>query len=352
MLSFINIDILIFNKNIEIYHNLNRNLRILLSLFALLIVSFFLSVSFGSIYISPTGIFSGSGESDIFQNILFNIRIPRTLNAFAVGAALSCAGIVLQSLLRNNLAEPGLLGISAGAGLGAIIFFIFSVSTFYFITPVSFISAILTTLLIFQISKGLKSKYTNFLSSNKIILAGIAVNALLSAINGFLLIYSGKSLTHIIYWLSGGLSGKGWIEFYSTFPIIIAGLFISVLLSKEYNVLSLGNELSVSLGLNTKKLQYASIIISSILAASAVSVAGIISFVGLIVPNISKLLLGSDHRYSIPGSILIGGIFLLVSDTIARVIISPSEIPVGIVTSFIGAPVFIWLIFRNQNTAD
>ena len=167
-----------------------------------------------------------------------------------------------------------------------------------------------------------------------------------------MLIYSGKSLTHIIYWLSGGLSGKGWVEFLSTFPVIIAGLVISVLLSKEYNVLSLGNELSVSLGLNTKKLQYASIILSSVLAASAVSVAGIISFVGLIVPNISKLLLGSDHRYSIPGSILIGGIFLLVSDTIARIVISPSEIPVGIVTSFIGAPIFIWLIFRNPNNLD
>lgn len=318
----------------------------------MLIFSFVLSVSLGSIHLNPLSVFGGSDENGILKNILFNIRIPRTLNAFAVGASLGCSGIVLQSLLRNNLAEPGLLGISAGAGLGAILFFIFSVTTFYFITPVAFISALLTTLLIFQISKGLKSRHANFLSSNKIILAGIAVNALLSAANGFMLIYSGKSLTHIIYWLSGGLSGKGWVEFLSTFPVIIAGLVISVLLSKEYNVLSLGNELSVSLGLNTKKLQYASIILSSVLAASAVSVAGIISFVGLIVPNISKLLLGSDHRYSIPGSILIGGIFLLVSDTIARIVISPSEIPVGIVTSFIGAPIFIWLIFRNPNNSD
>lgn len=328
---------------------MNRNLKILFILFFLLIISFIVSISVGSIYINPGILFSEPDKAETLKNILFNIRIPRTLNAFFVGASLSCSGIVLQSLLRNNLAEPGLLGISAGAGLGAILFFILSASSFYLITPVSFLSAILTTLLIFQISKGLKGKYTNFLSSNKIILAGIAINALLSAINGFLLIYSGKSLTHIIYWLSGGLSGKGWIEFYSTSPIIFAGLIISVLFSKEYNVLSLGNELSISLGLNTKRLQYSSIILSSILAASAVSIAGIISFVGLIVPNISKLLLGSDHRYSIPGSILIGGIFLLISDTISRIIISPSEIPVGIVTSFIGAPIFIWLIFKNTN---
>lgn len=330
---------------------MNRNFKILLVLFLLLLISFILSILIGSIYINPINFFSDFTEKEISKTILLNIRIPRTLNAFFIGAALSCSGIVLQSLLRNNLAEPGLLGISAGAGLGAILCFILTVSSFYFITPVAFLSAVLTTLLIFQISKGLKSKYTNFLSSNKIILAGIAINALLSSINGFLLIYSGKSLTHIIYWLSGGLSGKGWTEFLSTSPIIFVGLVISVLLSKEYNVLSLGNELSISLGLNTKRLQYSSILLSSILAASAVSIAGIISFVGLIVPNITKLLLGSDHRYSIPGSIMIGGIFLLLSDTISRVIISPSEIPVGIVTSFIGAPVFIWLIFRNSNNS-
>jgi len=284
------------------------------------------------------------------MTIFYEIRLPRTLNAILIGSALSCSGIILQTLLRNNLAEPGLLGISAGAGLGAIILFILPFAPFYLVAPASFVTALATTLVIFYISKGLNSKYTNFLSSNKIILAGIAINALLSAINGFLLIYSGKSLTHIIYWLSGGLSGRGWSEFLPTFIFILAGIIIAVFLSKEFNVLSLGNELSVSLGLNTKKLQNISIAISSILAAAAVSVAGIISFVGLIVPNISKLLLGSDHRYSIPGSILLGSVFLLISDTIARTIISPSEIPVGIVTSFIGAPVFIWLIIRKGDS--
>jgi iron complex transport system permease protein len=300
--------------------------------------------------ISPGELFSGS-DSGIFRKIILDIRLPRTLNAMLIGAALSCSGIILQTLLRNNLAEPGLLGISAGAGFGAIIFFLIPYSPFFLITPVSFLTAIATTLVIFAISRGLNDKYTNFLSSNKIILSGIAINALLSSINGFLLIYSGKSLTHIIYWLSGGISGKGWTEFMSTFAFIIPGLIVSILVSKELNILSLGNDLALSLGLNTKKFQYVIIIVSSILAASAVSVAGIISFVGLIVPNISKLLLGSDHRYSVAGSILLGSIFLMLSDTIARILISPSEIPVGIVTSFIGAPVFIWLILRKQNAS-
>ncbi len=316
----------------------------------LFILSFFASLFSGSVFISPFELFSKPESlNGNLYTIFYEIRLPRTLNAVLIGAALSCSGIILQTILRNNLAEPGLLGISAGAGFGAIILFILPFASFYLTAPVSFVTALATTLVIFYISKGLDNKYTNFLSSNKIILAGIAINALLSSVNAFLLIYSGKSLTHIIYWLSGGLSGRGWNEFTPTFIFVIAGVFISVLLSKEYNVLSLGNELSVSLGLNTKRLQNISIAVSSILAAAAVSVAGIISFVGLIVPNISKLLLGSDHRFSIPGSVLLGSVFLLVSDIIARTIISPSEIPVGIVTSFIGAPVFIWLIIKRGN---
>jgi iron complex transport system permease protein len=291
-----------------------------------------------------------SPANEISRKILLDIRLPRILNAIAVGASLSCAGMILQSLLRNNLAEPGLLGISAGAGFGAIILFILPYPfTIAFLTPVSFIFAITTTIIIFNIAKGLNNKYTNFLSSNKIILAGIAINALLSSLNGFFLLVSGKNLTQIIYWLSGGLSGRGWNDFYYTIGFVIIGLFVSILLSKELNVLNLGDELSISLGLNIKTVQKISIAVSSLLAASAVSIAGIISFVGLVVPNISKLLIGNDSRYNIPCTILLGSIFLLVSDTLARTIISPAEIPVGIVTSFIGAPIFIWLILKKGN---
>lgn len=325
---------------------MNINLKILIFLFLGLIVSFLLSISIGSVIVSPFEIFN---SNPINSKIIFEIRLPRTLNAFFIGAALSCSGMILQTLLRNNLAEPGLLGISSGAGLGAILYFLLPNFSFFLITPISFITALGATLIIFFISKGLNGKYTNFLSSNKIILSGIAINAIISSINGFLLIYSGKSLTHIIYWMSGGLSGKGWTEFYSTFIFIIAGIFIALLLSKEFNVLLLGDELSKSLGLNIKLLQKLSIAIAAILAASSVAVAGIISFVGLIVPNIAKLIFGENHKYSFPGTILLGGIFLIISDLIARIVISPSEIPVGIVTSFIGAPVFIWLILKNKS---
>lgn len=325
----------------------NKKLIIIL-LFVFLILSVIISLLIGSVHISLSELFNLS-SNETARKIITEIRLPRILNSLLVGSALSCSGIILQSLLRNNLAEPGLLGISAGAGLGAIIAFSISSTAYFLVTPLSFITAVLTSLFVFVIARNLSSKFNNYLSSNKIILGGIAINAFLSASNAFLLLYAGENISQIIFWLSGGLAGRGWNEFYSTVFFIIPGLIIALLLSKEYNVLQLGEELSHSMGVNIKKTQYISIAASSLLAASAVAVAGIISFAGLIIPNIARMITGSDYRYSVPASILLGGLFLVVSDTIARTILSPSEIPVGIITSFIGAPIFVWLIMKKEN---
>ena len=310
---------------------------------------FFYALTLGSADISISemlNIFiSGSGTS---KEIILNIRLPRILNAMIVGASLSCAGLILQSMLRNNLAEPGLLGISAGAGLGAILTFIVPVTfSFFLVTPVSFIFAILTTLVIFYFAKGFKGN-NNFISTNIIILTGIAISAFISSINGLLLLMSGSSVMQIIYWLNGGLSGRGWNEFNLGIFFAAAGIAGSVLVSKDLNIMNLSEELAISLGLDLKKFQRICIVLSSVLAATAVSIAGIISFVGLIVPNLSKLLIGNDHRYAVPCSVILGAFFLLAADTVSRMVIAPSEIPVGIVTSLIGAPVFIWLIFRKN----
>ena len=329
---------------------MSKKLFILSALSVILLISLLISLSVGSVSVSfaeMLNIFSDGNETN--RRILLDIRLPRVLNAMLVGASLSCSGIILQSMLRNNLAEPGLLGISAGAGLGAILIFILPVSVpFMFITPVSFLFAVTTTGIIFYFSKGFGSKYFNSISTNRIILTGIAISALISSVNGFLLLISGSSVNQILYWLNGGFSGRGWNEFSVGIIFVVIGLVGSVLISKDLNVMNLGDELSVSLGLNLKRFQKVSVILSSLLAASAVSIAGIISFVGLIVPNLSRLLIGDDHRFAIPCSVLLGAVFLLVSDTIARTVISPAEIPVGIITSFIGAPVFIWLIMRKK----
>ena len=329
---------------------MSKKLFILSVLSVFLLISFLISLSVGSVSVSfgeMMNIFSDGNETS--RRILLDIRLPRVLNAMLVGASLSCSGIILQSMLRNNLAEPGLLGISAGAGLGAILIFILPVSVpFMFITPVSFLFAVTTTGIIFYFARGFGNKYFNSISTNKIILTGIAISALISSVNGFLLLISGSSVNQILYWLNGGFSGRGWNEFSVGIIFVVTGIIGSVLISKDLNVMNLGDELSVSLGLNLKRFQKVSVILSSLLAASAVSIAGIISFVGLIIPNLSRLLIGDDHRYAIPCSVILGAIFLLVSDTIARTVISPAEIPVGIITSFIGAPVFIWLILRKR----
>jgi len=309
------------------------------------------SLSIGSVSIPLSEVFSSlfSGD-DVSRKIVFDIRLPRTLNALIVGASLASSGLILQSLLRNNLAEPGLLGISSGAGLGAILIFMLPVALpFWLITPVSFLFAVLSTAIIFFIAKGINSKYTNFISTNKIILAGIAINALLASVNGFLLLVSGSGVIQIVNWLSGGFSGRGWNEFFISMPFSVAGIIAAVLLSKEMNLLYLGEEIAMSLGLNVKLIQRLSIALASLLAAAAVSVAGIISFVGLIIPNISRLIIGNDYKYNLICSLLLGGIFVVISDILARTIIAPSELPAGIFTSFIGAPVFIWLIFKKQN---
>ncbi len=329
---------------------MNRKILLILFLFLLTITVCLVSLTLGAVKIPLADIFNFNSINDeAIRKVLFDIRIPRLLNTVVVGSALSCSGMILQSLLRNNLAEPGLLGISAGAGLGAIIMFLLPFAVpFYYITPVSFVFAIISTLIIYVSARVSTNKYSNFISTNKIILIGIAISALLASINGLLLILAGQSVNQILFWLNGGLAGRGWNEFTMTSIPVFVGIVLAFFYSKELNVLNLGDELAISLGLNLKKIQIVSILLSALLAACAVSIAGIISFVGLIIPNIAKLLIGNDYRYSIPASVFLGIIFLSISDVIARVVIAPAELPVGIITSFLGAPVFIWLIMRNK----
>lgn len=330
---------------------MSNKILLILFLFLLTLIVCAISLTIGAVKIPIAQILNFNSINDeSVRKVLFDIRIPRLLNTIIVGASLSCSGMILQSLLRNNLAEPGLLGISAGAGLGAIIMFLLPFAVpFFYITPVSFVFAIGSTLIIYASARISSNKYSNFISTNKIILIGIAISALLASVNGLLLILAGQSVNQILFWLNGGLAGRGWNEFLLTSVPVTIGIFLSFFYSKELNILNLGDELAISLGLNLRKIQVVSILLSAMLAACAVSIAGIISFVGLIIPNIAKLLVGNDYRYSIPASVLLGIIFLSVSDVIARVIIAPAELPVGIITSFLGAPVFIWLIMKNKS---
>ena len=162
------------------------------------------------------------------------------------------------------------------------------------------------------------------------------------------MILSGRNVTQIIYWLNGGFGGKAWNEVFMSLPVVFAGILIAMTMSKSLNVLALGEEMAASLGLKVKLFQMACVAVSAMLAASAVSVAGIISFAGLVVPNMARILIGSDYRYTIPASLMLGSLLLIISDLIARIIVLPAELPTGIITAFIGAPFFIYLILKKN----
>lgn len=323
---------------------------IIAALSVLLCVFFIAALMLGSVSFSTGEILLALfGQGGPASDVILRIRLPRILNSLLVGSSLSGAGLILQAALRNNLAEPGLLGISAGAGLGAILVFLIPASFAYsLLMPVAFVFSASATMLIFLVARRIGRDSHGYVSSNAIILTGVAFSALISAVNGFLMLVSGSSLTQIIYWLNGGLSGRGWEEFYGALPFVLVGLASAILITKELNVMNFGEEMSSSLGLDVKKFQRRAVFSSALLAAGAVSVAGIVSFAGLIVPNLARLVIGNDYRYSMPCALLMGGMFMLVSDTLARTVTAPVEIPLGIVTSFIGAPVFIWLMLKGN----
>lgn len=280
--------------------------------------------------------------------ILFDIRLPRILLCILCGALLGGSGAVFQGFFRNPLADSGILGISSGATFGAILcgFFSFaSVVTFKFLSPISifaFAGGIVAGVLIFLFSLILKNG-----SSVTLLLAGTAIGTFLSSCSSVLLLWRQKDLHSIYSWTMGSFNSKGWDEFYF---LIIPSLFALILLlcsAKSLDVLGSGEKTAASLGLNLPATKIFVLLAGSLATSCAVCAGGIISFVGLIAPHIMRLLFGTSHKKLIPLSMLCGSILLLLSDTLARILIAPAEIPVGIITSLVGVPFFIIVLKKN-----
>ncbi|SCG82977.1 iron complex transport system permease protein [Proteiniborus sp. DW1] len=281
------------------------------------------------------------------QTIILNIRIPRVLIGVIVGAALAGVGAVFQGMFKNPMADPYVIGISSGAALGAGLAIIFGLTwTAFGISTISiaaFIGAILSTFLVYWISK-----VKNKVPVTILLLSGIAVGQFLTAILSFLMVIYTKDMTKIIYWTLGSFSGKGWEHLASiSVPILLPMIAIN-LFSRDLNIMLLGEESAQNLGINVEKTKIIILVICSLIISIAVSVSGIIGFVGLIIPHIVRLVVGPDHRILIPTSMLVGGIFMIFADTIARTMISPTEIPVGIITAIFGGPFFIYLLRKSK----
>lgn len=301
----------------------------------------------GSVNISAGelfNIFFSSGTENTLRDIIYQVRLPRVILAIAVGGGLSVAGAVFQSVLMNPLAEPYILGISSGAAFGAVLSFLIGAG-FLATQLFSFAGALSVILLVFFFGR----KFGE-LEPNILLLSGVMVGAFFSACILMLITFLNESLRTAVYWLMGYLSLANPESSYIIFLISAVVSFLLMMNAQKYNVLSLGTSTAKHLGINTSFLKNTTYILASILIGTIVSVSGIIGFVGLLVPHLCRMLFGSDNRIIIPASFFIGAAYLTLADSFARTIIAPAEIPVGAITAFVGAPIFIYILKKKNRS--
>jgi iron complex transport system permease protein len=321
------------------------------TLFSLLALAILLSIAIGSVFISPVDVWhglTGQGTNETFKTILWSIRLPRTALIALVGAALAGSGAAYQGLFRNPLADPYLIGVASGAGLGAVlamsIRWPYTVLGLISVPAAAFIASLLTVSLVYLFARvGANVPTTN------LILAGVAVSSFTGSLTSFLMLRSTGELHRAISWLLGGVSLAGWPAILALIPYLAIGLSVLILSGHALNLLQFGDDQATQLGLDTRRAKIIIIVAASLVTAAAVSFAGIIGFIGLIVPHIVRIFWGADYRRIIPLSIIGGATALLLADVLARIVLAPQELPVGNVTALAGAPFFLWVLRRAKS---
>ncbi len=284
------------------------------------------------------------------STIILDIRLPRILLAGLVGAALAVAGATYQGLFRNPLADPYLIGVAQGAGLGATIAFLipFTIQwvSFGVVSLFAFVGGLSAVAVVYSLARVGKT-----LPATTLILAGVALGAFLSAITCYLLTICGEELHGILFWLLGGLSLTKWTEVWTVVPCVLAGIAVIFLHARPLNVMQLDEEQAQQLGINVERVKLILLGAATLITSAAVCFTGLIGFVGIIVPHAVRLIWGPDHRFLLPLSTLVGGIFLILADTLAHTLLAPEEIPVGVITAFCGAPFFLYLLRKKKRLA-
>ncbi|MBU0502349.1 MAG: iron chelate uptake ABC transporter family permease subunit [Candidatus Margulisbacteria bacterium] len=310
----------------------------LAGLAAILLLVMLISLLLGSVFISPAELLK--------SEILWQIRLPRVVLAALIGLLLSISGVILQGILRNPLADPYILGISAGGAVGAAVsialgaqFVVFGISS---VPATAFFFALIAVFVVYKLSQ-----VAGRTAPETLILAGVALSAFASAILSLIIILSG-SLQSIYFWLLGSLSSASWGNVITVIPYALIGAGVAYFFSKELNALLLGEEMAITLGVEVENTRLILIAAASIMTAAAVSVSGLIGFVGLIVPHWIRLIIGPNHKLLIPFSALSGMLLMVVADLISRTILSPMEIPIGIIMALVGAPFFLYLLRRRR----
>jgi len=309
----------------------------------LLLAGFFISVLSGSVTLSFDQfyrVFTGLETGGLYH-VVMNIRLPRVLVGGLVGINLALSGAILQSILKNPLSDPGIIGISAGAGLAAMVVMILYPALSHLVPPAAFMGAIGAALLIYLLA------YEGGAHPLRLILAGVALSAFLSAFMTTLIVLHSEKVQGTVNWMAGALSGRSWTHLQMILPYSVVGMFGAFAGARYLNILALGDDIARGLGLHVEKTKFILIILAALLAASAVSVVGMLGFVGLIIPHITRLMIGSDNVYLIPLSSVFGALTVICADTAARLMFYPYELPVGVVMAFVGAPFFLYLLKRG-----
>lgn len=316
---------------------------VLIVLAAVLAVVMMLSVGYGVMEMSWIDIirtlFSG-GDSIEFQ-IIYNLRLPRTLLGALVGAALAVGGVILQAVMRNPLASPGIIGVSSGAGLAAVVALMIFPALSGWLIPVAFGGAFITATAVYLLA------WKRGVEPVRLLLAGVAVSSLLGAMSTAIMLFNSEKVAGILDFAIGSLSTRSWPQLELVAPYIIAGLAVAVIIAPKLNILGLGDEIAVGLGMNVERMRLCFIALAALLAGAAVSVVGLLGFVGLIAPHIVRMIIGGDSKFLIPGAAIFGAVLVVASDTAGRVVIAPEELPLGIIMALLGPPFFLWLLRRR-----
>lgn len=327
---------------------LKQLVTVTLVLLVLLIAVALLGVSLGSSDNSPGSVFRAltgtAPENDMLTAIIWRIRVPRVLMAMAVGAALSVGGLVFQALLRNPLAEPYILGISGGAAIGAIIGILLGLSRFPGVGLTAFCGSIATLCLILFMSSG-----QSLLRKESLLLSGVMVNAFCSAVIMFLISITQDSRLHnIIFWLMGNLGQGDSYQAAVLMAILLPCFGIVFRFTNTMNLMLMGKEIAQTTGVNIKRATVILLVVTSLMVSATVSQCGLIGFVGLVVPHVLRLILGPDHRILFPACLLGGSTYMVLCDVLARTLPRQGEMPAGVITAMIGAPLFIILLKRSR----
>ena len=324
-------------------NDLSKRTIIIILFAALAFAGFIFSIVAGSVDIPLAEIWQSINgtHGGVHEKIIMNIRLPRTVVAVLVGINLSLSGAILQAVMKNPLADPHIIGISSGAGLAGIAILLMLPDESWLVTPVAFLGAMVAAVCIYILA------WKNGIRPVRIILAGVAVSAFLGAGISALMIFYSDRVHSALMWMVGGLSARSWPHVEMMWPYTLLGVILALIGARSINILQLGDDIAKGLGLRVELTRILLTAVAALLAASAVSVVGLLGFGGLIVPHAARLMVGTDYRFLLPASAILGAAVVTISDTIARVAFSPVELPVGILMAVFGEPFFLFLLRRE-----